>query len=467
MNPTPQFDHRDPGTDEAVWQATATGQDAAGISATTPGDLDLSGFSRLVVLAAHPDDETLMCGGLIAIAAARSMTVHVIVATDGEASHPDSPTHRPGDLAETRTTETAEAVGVLAPDARLRFLHLTDGRAAEGIEEMTAAVVEATGSPATTDCLVVSTWRGDRHPDHEAASHAASRAAWRTDSVHLEAPLWFWHWGTPADLPMLAEGGTVQSLALSPDILSSKLSAMTAHRSQVHALGPEPGNEALLSPQVLSHFQRPCEVVVRVSPTPDAIFDDVHRRAEDPWSTRGSWYEERKRALTLAAVPTGRIGTAVEVGCSIGTLSVELSRRCDRVIARDESGVALETARRLAHERGVADAVDFRQCRVPGQWPGADASGGELCPDLIVLSEVGYFLSPARMRALARQVRDSGASSVLACHWCHPVTGWPLNAGTVHAVLDEELDMPVVLRTTTADVEIIVWSRDGQGGVRR
>lgn len=453
MNPTSPapFDHRDRGTAEEAWTTALRDADH--------DTLDLSQFSRLVVLAAHPDDETLMCGGLLATAGSGDLTVDVIVATDGDASHPDSPTHTPRDLAEARVRETTDAVGLLAPQTRLRFLHLPDGGTQEQVEAMTTAVVEAAaaGTTGADRCLLVSTWRDDRHPDHRAAALAASAAAWRTDAVHLEAPLWFWHWGSPKDLPALADTGRLTTLPLSADIRATKQDAVGIHTTQVRALGPEPGNEALLGPHVLAHFGRDTEYFVRTAADTTSPFDDLHRGDDDPWATRTSWYEERKRAQTLSALPHRRAGTALEIGCSVGTLAEALADRCDHVLAVDDSAAALAVARRRVRN----PAVEFRQCRVPEQWPDIGDS-----PDLVVLSETGYFLSPERMRRLARRIADSGAPVVLACHWRHPVVGWPLDATAVHAVLDEILDLPVSVRIVDADAEIVVWSAHTGGGHR-
>ena len=95
----PAFSHVS--TPESVWRADPVLAEAE--------DLDLSRFHRLVVAAAHPDDESLMAGGLIASAAARGMTVDVVVASAGEASHPDSPTHDQECLARLRQDEVPAA----------------------------------------------------------------------------------------------------------------------------------------------------------------------------------------------------------------------------------------------------------------------------------------------------------------------------------------------------------------------
>src|SRR5437762_1448664 len=53
----------------------------------------ISGGRPLLVLAPHPDDESLGCGGLIAESCARGGTVHVVILTDGTRSPPNSKTH--------------------------------------------------------------------------------------------------------------------------------------------------------------------------------------------------------------------------------------------------------------------------------------------------------------------------------------------------------------------------------------
>ena len=152
------FDHRDPGTDEAAW-TTALRRDLPAL------DLDVD---RIVVVAAHPDDETLGAAGLLAAAAARGIPVDLLVATDGEGSHPDSPTHTPATLALLRRRELHAAMDVLGVSVAPVFLGLPDGGTDEHRDAITSALVDVLERAGSDRVLVLSPWRGDRALDHRA-----------------------------------------------------------------------------------------------------------------------------------------------------------------------------------------------------------------------------------------------------------------------------------------------------------
>ncbi len=209
---------------------------------------------RLVVVVAHPDDETLACGGLLARAAEHDLPTVVVVATDGEASHPDSPTVDAEELAGRRREELIAAVGILHPSARLIRLGLPDGRLPgheDTIADRLRDVVDA-------DTLLVSTWRHDAHGDHEAVAQAAADVAVETGARHLEAPIWLWYWGEPGDVPW--EQCSV--LPLTPGELAAKEQALACYPSQTAPLSDEAGDEAVLDAAMLSSFRRPYETYV-------------------------------------------------------------------------------------------------------------------------------------------------------------------------------------------------------------
>ena len=160
---------------------------------------------------------------------------------------------------------------------------------------------------------------------------------------------------------------------------------------------------------------------------PEAFFDAFYSGSTDPWGFETRWYERRKRSLTLAALPRERFGAALELGCSIGVLTEELAERCDTILAIDVAEEPLRLARaRLDGRAGVT----FERRTLPGEWPGGTF-------DLIVLSEVGYYLSADALRGLLEHCRGGLAPDgvLIACHWRHPVPEYPLSGDEVHAEL--------------------------------
>lgn len=158
--------------------------------------------------------------------------------------------------------------------------------------------------------------------------------------------------------------------------------------------------------------------------TPD-YFDRMYAADADPWGFTSRWYEQRKYALTLAALPQPSYDSALEVGCSIGVLTAALSERCRTLVALDPSARALAAAR----ER-VPASVRLLQASVPDGWPAGSY-------DLVVVSEVGYYLDPDDLeRLLVLVERDlSPGGTVVACHWRHPVEDYPQSGDAVHAAL--------------------------------
>lgn len=411
----PSFRHDRAGTTAASWDAAIASLPAVTLP-DTPG--------RLVVVAAHPDDETLGAGGLVHTAYARGWGVQVVSATHGERSHPGSSTHPPERLATVRAAELEQAVQLLAPGARVTVLGHPDGSVAEHEDALVAALVDAVGARGA-DVVLVAPWRGDGHPDHEAAGRAAAVAAARTDARLWEYPVWWWHWGAPDDLPAAGPG----RLDLGPAAVAAKAAAVRAHASQVRPLSDLPGDEVLLGPDLLAHFARDAEVWFTGEPGADDALDRVHRERPDPWDV-DSWYERRKRAVTLAALPAERYGSGLEVGCSVGALAVDLATRCDRLLAVDASPAAVAAARsRIARTDppGTSASPAVRLARVPGEWP-----GGRF--DLVCISEVGYFLSPGQLAEVVERCASSLTDDghLLLCHWRHQPAGWPLAGPAVH-----------------------------------
>ncbi|WP_207849481.1 MULTISPECIES: SAM-dependent methyltransferase [unclassified Pseudomonas] len=184
----------------------------------------------------------------------------------------------------------------------------------------------------------------------------------------------------------------------------------------------------------------------------DRYFDGLFSANDDPWAFRERWYEQRKRAITLAALPRARYRTIFEPGCANGELSAELAERCDRLLCCDTASAAVNLARtRLS----LFDHAEVRQSRLPDDWP-------EEKFDLIVFSEIGYYLDAQDLTEVIRRISQSltADGQLLACHWRPPIDQCPLNARQVHDLIHEHLALPRVALHQEADFLLEVWSRE-------
>ena len=138
-------------------------------------------------------------------------------------------------------------------------------------------------------------------------------------------------------------------------------------------------------------------------------FQRIYQANIDPWDYRTSGYEKVKRETTIAALEGRRFNASLEVGCSIGLLTRRLADCCDRVLALDFIEAALVAARAACADR---PNVSFQNVKVPIAWP-------EGSFDLIILSEVLYFLSSADNLSLVGRCQRSLASGgeILLVNW--------------------------------------------------
>jgi LmbE family N-acetylglucosaminyl deacetylase len=126
----------------------------------------------VLVVAPHPDDETLGCGGLIAQRRSEGRRVVVVVLTDGRAllvrlGILTDPT--PEEVSRLRKDETRRAFRILGGDpADLRFLDFENERLVEKKGEAVAKVAAALKEVAPTEVYVTSPF--EAHPEHVAAN---------------------------------------------------------------------------------------------------------------------------------------------------------------------------------------------------------------------------------------------------------------------------------------------------------
>ncbi|MGB3739952.1 MAG: SAM-dependent methyltransferase [Pontixanthobacter sp.] len=141
------------------------------------------------------------------------------------------------------------------------------------------------------------------------------------------------------------------------------------------------------------------------------VFDALYTRDSDPWNVTTSDYERNKYTATLAALPPDRrFQNALDIGCSFGTLTRLIARRCASITGVDVSKVAIEKAR-----EECAPSIRFIRGEMPAIWPQARY-------DLILLSEILYFLNAGEIARMADLVkRDLMADGIcLLVNWTGP-----------------------------------------------
>lgn len=220
-------------------------------------------FGPTLVIAPHQDDESLGCGGAIALLRRAALPVSVVFVSDGTGSHPRSAAYPPGRLRETREAEALAALAALGVAAgAVSFLRLRDtavpmvGDDAFAAASARIAAIIDRAAPAT----ILLPWRRDPHCDHQAAWQLVGAAlADRADRPRLlEYPIWVWELARDGDLP---HPGEVEGWRLDiTEVLPRKEAAIAAHISQTTGLiDDDPGGFRLL-PRVLAHFTRPWEI---------------------------------------------------------------------------------------------------------------------------------------------------------------------------------------------------------------
>jgi cyclopropane fatty-acyl-phospholipid synthase-like methyltransferase len=178
----------------------------------------------------------------------------------------------------------------------------------------------------------------------------------------------------------------------------------------------------------------------------------MYADSADPWELGTRWYEQRKYAITLAMLPRRHYSHAFEPGCSVGVLTALLTERCTRVTATDVAAAALESAQQRLGDLGRRDQVTLLRASVDELWPAGSF-------DLLVLSEVGYYLAPGALRSvLDRECpRLAAGATVIAAHWRHPVDDYLMSGDDVNEVVGATTGLHAIGSYRDADVAIDVF----------
>jgi LmbE family N-acetylglucosaminyl deacetylase len=220
-------------------------------------------YSPVLIVAPHPDDETLGCGGAIALLRSLNYHVYVLVISNGTLSHPNSQKYPAPLLQALRETETLEAVAQLGVNPNdVTFCRMQDGSIStqynSAIASCSAYLTEVAPQ------IIFLPWRYDPHPDHRATSkliHTALNNLNLSPRI-IEYPIWDWD---PQQRGNLTESEKVTSWRLDiAAVVELKQQAIACYRSQITNLIDDDPEAFRLTPEMLLNFARPWEVYLEV-----------------------------------------------------------------------------------------------------------------------------------------------------------------------------------------------------------
>lgn len=219
--------------------------------------------SSILIVAPHPDDETLGCGGAIALLRQLNISVKVLVVSDGTKSHPNSLTYPPSALKKLRQQESLAALAILGvPPEAVTFLEMPDGEVQIARESAKAIALISQYLNRLEPSIIFLPWRKDPHPDH--------RASWQLFTVAtknltnppriIEYPIWDWDTEQRGDFP-----DSINAWRLDiTKVLELKQQAIAQYRSQISDLIKDDPQGFRLTPQMLQNFTQPWEIYLEV-----------------------------------------------------------------------------------------------------------------------------------------------------------------------------------------------------------
>lgn len=185
-----------------------------------------------------------------------------------------------------------------------------------------------------------------------------------------------------------------------------------------------------------------------------AVLDHLHRlyaHTDDPWNFDGSPYEQAKFTATRNALMREHYTSALEIGCGNGALATHIAPLCECYTGID----AVERA--VIAARDKVPTARFSLGCYPCRLPGKDH-------DLVVLSEILYFLTPDAIAQLARDIAESAPCAEVICTTYLGDTEQALQ-GTQALTLFQQATQPHLDLVNVVDdhayrIDRGVWDRD-------
>jgi LmbE family N-acetylglucosaminyl deacetylase len=243
------------GQPELAWKLS---KGLSGVQLIQIGDI-----RRIVLVAAHPDDEVFGAGGLIQYGLLKGLSMQLLAVTDGEACYPDSAVAPTLDLVAIRHNESRQALQRLGwGEPNIAQLHLPDGEVTSYQEALRLQLL----TMLRPGDLCVAPWWLDGHPDHDACGAAALSASQTIGARMLGYLVWTWHWANPqgTDIPW----EQCRRLDLNRRERARKRWAAGAFDSQINSIGRDAADAAVLPAPLLRRFWRSYEIYVETPRMP-------------------------------------------------------------------------------------------------------------------------------------------------------------------------------------------------------
>ena len=160
-----------------------------------------------------------------------------------------------------------------------------------------------------------------------------------------------------------------------------------------------------------------------------SFFENLFAENQDPWNFEESEYEKAKYAATMRLIPNDIYASCFEIGCANGMLTMMLQQRCQKLLAVDASRIAVGNATKRAEK---CAHVSVREMEIPKHFPDDRF-------DLILLSEVGYFLNKGDLTVARDKMIDAllPDGHLILVHWTPFVEEFPLTGDEVHELFLE------------------------------
>lgn len=214
--------------------------------------------ARVVIIAPHPGDEVLACGGLLQLLSTLEHPLKLISVTDGSASHPGSNVWPASRLSVVRPQESVEALRRLGmPLHSLKWIR--GGFCDNALAAREAPLSQFIARYLQPGDVVFSTWRNDGNDDHDSVGRASAIACHLVGAQLHELPIRAWHW--PAREAALIPWHRARKVRLDAWSVARKLHAAHAYASQL-AGDPQIGLAPMLAQVLLERMREPYEIVL-------------------------------------------------------------------------------------------------------------------------------------------------------------------------------------------------------------